>query len=82
MYLNEMDKPKTTKSKGLTLTWDVFKSTGCLKINDKLERLTLTWDVFKFLWFETYIWKIFSLTLTWDVFKSIKSKTRKRWGHV
>ena len=49
MYLNgESGTKSEEETRGLTLTWDVFKYFISYFIYIDISRLTLTWDVFKF----------------------------------
>ena len=56
---------------GLTLTWDVLKSSWQLGLFNSRIRLTLTWDVLKYRQGAVKHKYRKRLTLTWDVLKYI-----------
>ena len=70
MYWNTVAQNLQSGLIGLTLTWDVLKSSKLLCTTKRHIWLTLTWDVLKFANIEGNKVCGFWLTLTWDVLKS------------
>ena len=69
MYWNLRQIAISQSAFRLTLTWDVLKCNGKIKVCSVLRWLTLTWDVLKWRNNIKVSFVRIRLTLTWDVLK-------------